>query len=103
MTCNYCNILLLANVFGIFRSIYLKIYELDTRKFLSSFGLTWKAALKRSKGNSNLLSDIDILLRVKKGIRGGICHFICRHAKVNNKYIKAYDKIKELSHIHFSM
>ena len=29
---------------------------------------------------------------VEKGIRGGICHAIYRYAKVNNKYMKNYDK-----------
>ena len=38
-----------------------------------------------------------MLLIVKKGIRGGICHTIHRYAKANNKYMKAYDKNKESS------
>ena len=33
-----------------------------------------------------------MLLMVQKRIRGGICQAIHRHAKVNNKYIKNYDK-----------
>ena len=31
--------------------------------------------------------------------RRGICHSIDRHAKANNKYIKNYDKNKELSYL----
>ena len=34
-----------------------------------------------------------MLLMLEKGIKGGICHSICRYAKVNNKYMKDY-KIK---------
>ena len=33
-----------------------------------------------------------MLLMVGKGKRGGICHPIHRYAKVNNKYMKNYDK-----------
>ena len=38
-----------------------------------------------------LLVDTDILLTVEKGLRGGMCHSILRHAKANNKYMKDYD------------
>ena len=33
-----------------------------------------------------------MLLMVKKRIRGRICQVIHRHAKVNHKYMKNYDK-----------
>ena len=36
---------------------------------------------------------------VEKGIRGGICHFIYRYARGNNKYMKDYDKNKEPSYL----
>ena len=39
-----------------------------------------------------------MLLMVEKGIREGMCHFIYRYAKANNKYKKDYDKNKELSY-----
>ena len=42
-----------------------------------------------------------MLLMVEKGIRGGICHSIYRYAKVNNKYMKDYDKNKESLYIHY--
>ena len=40
-----------------------------------------------------------MLLMVDKGIRGGICQAIDRHAKVNNKYMKNYDKDITSSHL----
>ena len=40
-----------------------------------------------------------MLLMVDKGIRGGICQPIHRHAKANNKYMKNYDKNIELSYL----
>ena len=42
-----------------------------------------------------------MLLMVKKGIRGGICYFIYRYVKANNKYMKDYDKNKELSYLQY--
>ena len=38
---------------------------------------------------------------VEKGIRRGICHSIYRYAKANNKYMKDYDKNKELSYFQY--
>ena len=38
---------------------------------------------------------------VQKGIREGICHTIHIYANANNKYIKDYDKNKELSYIQY--
>ena len=68
--------LLLANVFENFRKICLKIYHLDPVKFLSAPGLAWKAALKKTEIKLESLTDIDMLLIVEKGIRGGIAHEI---------------------------
>ena len=38
---------------------------------------------------------------VEKGIRGRICYAIHRYAKVNNKYIKDYDKNKEILYLYY--
>ena len=54
----------------------LEIYELDPVRFLSAPGLAWQAALKKTKVKLDPLTDIDMLLMVQKGIKGGICHFI---------------------------
>ena len=79
----------------------INIYELDPEKFLSAPGLAWQAALKKTKVKLDLLTDIDMLLMVEKGIRGGTCHSIYRYAKANNKYMKGYDKNKESSYLQY--
>ena len=72
------NTLLLAGVLENFRKMCLEIYELDLVKFLSVPGLAWQATLKKTKTEIEieLLTDIDMLLMVEKGIRGRICHAI---------------------------
>ena len=50
----------------------LKIYRLDPANIFSVPGLAWQAALKKAKVKLDLLSNIDMLLMVEKGIRGGI-------------------------------
>ena len=90
------DMLLLADVFENFRNMCIKIYELDPAKFLSALGLR-RPKRKKIKAKIDLLTDIDMLLRVKKDVRGGICHSIYRYPKANNKYRKNYDKHKELS------
>ena len=70
------DLLLLADAFENFRNMRLEIYELDPPKFLSPPGLAWQAALKKTKVKLDLLTDLDILLMVEKGISGRICHSI---------------------------
>ena len=43
-----------------------EIYEPDPAKFLSATGLVWQAALKKTILKLNLLTDIGMLLMVKK-------------------------------------
>ena len=66
------NTLLLADVFENFRNMCLKIYELDPAKKVLTHGLAWQGDLKKTKVKLDLLTDIDILLMVEKGIREGI-------------------------------
>ena len=80
----------------------LKIMEImDPAKFLSAPRLAWQLALKKTKVELELQTDIDMLLMVEKGIRGGICQSINRYAKANNKRMKDYDKSKESSYLEY--
>ena len=89
------DILLLADVFENFRNQCIEIYELDPDHFLSPSELAWQTCLKKTGIILELLTDVDMLLMVEKGIRGGIYHVICRYAKSNNKYIKKFEKNRE--------
>ena len=83
----------LVDIFENFRKTCLKIYNLDRVKFL--LGLAQQEALKKTEVKLKLLTYIDMLLIVEKGIRGGICQAIHRYSKANNRYMKDYDKNKE--------
>ena len=89
--------LLLADIFENFRNKCIEIYELEPAHFLSVPGLAWEACLKKTWAKLELLTNIDMLLRIVKGIQGGIFHGVHRYAKANNKYIKKYDKDIERS------
>jgi len=74
---NKTDVLLLADVFENFRDVCLKNY-----------------GLYLTKTELELLSDHDILLLIKKGIRGGISMVSKRYAKANNRHMgKTFDKI----------
>ena len=54
---------------------------------------------KKTEAELGLTTDIDMILMVEKGIRGGILHAIDRYTKASNKYKKEYDKDKESSYL----
>ena len=73
----------------------IKVYELDPAHFLSAPGLASQACLKKTELKLELLTDVDMLLMVEKGIRGGICHVVHIYAKANNTYMKDYNQDEE--------
>ena len=89
--------LLSADVFGNFRDLCMKNYELDPACFLSLPGLAFQACLKITGIKLELISDVDMLLMIEEGIRGGICNSVFRHHKANNKSMKDYDENEESS------
>ena len=77
---------MLADVFENPQNICLKRYELDPACFLNTPGLAWQAAVKKTKVKLDILTDINMLLIVEKGIKGGICHTI-HQSKLKQKLI----------------
>ena len=55
--------------------------------------------LKKTGINLELLVDIDMLLMIEEGIRGGICQEIHRYAKANNKHMNNYDNTIESTYV----
>ena len=58
---------LLVDVFESFRDKCIEIYELDPAHFLSAPGLAWKACLKKTKVELELLIDNDMLIMYEEG------------------------------------
>ena len=69
---NKTDVLLLADVFESFRDICIKNYKLDPAHYFTAPSLSWDACLKMSGVKLELLSDVDMLLMMEKGIRGGV-------------------------------
>ena len=82
-----------------FRDICIKNYKLDPAHYYTAPGLAWDAALKVTKVKLELLSDMDMLLMVEKGIRG-VSMISYRYGKVNNKYMgKGFKDIEPSKYI----
>ena len=90
----YCrtDILLLADVFEMFRKMCLHQYGLEP---------SWDALLKKTGVELKLLTDYDQHLFIEKGMRGGISMVSKRHAQANYPQVDGYDPGKPSSHIRY--
>ena len=77
----------------------LETYKLDPCYYYTSPGLSWEACLKRTNVRLELLNDIDHLLFLEKGIRGGVSTISNRHAKANNPKPHRLRPVKS-EHVH---
>ena len=81
------DVILLANVFEVFRGVCTQNYGLDPAHFYTAPGLAWKACLKKTGIRSELLLDPNMLLMFERGIRRGITQSVHRWEKANNPYM----------------
>ena len=93
------DVLLLADIFENFREQYLHTYGLDPAHYVSLPSSSWDAMLKMTGVRLDLLSDVDMLNFIEKGMRGGISTIAHRYALANNKYMKNYDPQKKSIYI----
>ena len=93
------DVLLLSDVMENFRKLCEKNYELDPAHFFTVPGMAWDAMLKITGIKLELLEDVDMLLMIEKGIRGGISNAFKRYAKANNKFMKDFDPAEKSSFI----
>ena len=63
------DVILLANVFEMFRRVCLRNYGLDPAHFYTAPGLAWQACLKKTGILLELLLDPDMLLMVERGFK----------------------------------
>ena len=93
------DVLLLADVMENFRKLCEKHYGLDPAHFFTVPGMAWDAMLKITGIKLELLEDVDMLLMIEKGIRGGISNSFKRYAKANNRFMKNFDPAEKSSFI----
>jgi len=76
------DVLLLADIFENFRDKCIESYGLDPAHYYTLPGFTWDAMLKHTRVNFELLTDIDKVMFIERGIRGGLSQ--CSHAVVRS-------------------
>ena len=83
---------ILADVFEEFCEKSMNAYGLDPSHYYTTPGLSFDAMLKYTGVELELLDDIDMLLFIERGVRGGISQCSNHYSKANNRYMNNYKK-----------
>ena len=96
------DVILSANVFESFRKVCIDNYGFDPAHFYTAPGLAWKACLKKTGVNLELLKDPDMLLMFECGIRVGITQSVHKWAIANNPYMGCeYDPLQLTNYLQY--
>ncbi|KYM96987.1 hypothetical protein ALC62_12365 [Cyphomyrmex costatus] len=93
------DVLLLADVFENFRDTCMESYGLDPAYYVTLPSYTWDAMLKNTSVRFELLTEIDMVLFIERGIRGGLSQCSHRYARANNVYVPTFDPSKPISYL----
>lgn len=93
------DVLILSDVFENFRNMCLQTYKLDAAQYYTAPGLSWDAMLKHTEVELELLTDIDMIHFLKKGIRGGISQCCERKHVANNQHLPNFNPSEPSSYI----
>ena len=92
--------LLLSDVFENIRNTSLTSIKLDPAHFCTAPGLSWAGAMKYTKMDLEIPSDMKFNEFIDKNIRGGIAQGSIPFSKANNPQLKDYNKDEPDSYIY---
>ena len=81
-------------LFENFRPMCLDYYQLDAAHYFISPNLAWDAMLKMTESNLQLLNDIDMVLMIEQGMRGGVSVVSKKYTCANNAHVSGYNLTK---------
>ena len=97
----YCtsDTILLGIIMKKFTETCMRDFGIDPTKSCTAPGFLWKAMLRMTGVEIELLTDREKYVFFEKSIRGGVAVVSNRYAKANNPYMRDYEKEKPTSYI----